>query len=237
MSLQNIVLIGLSIGGYKLASYVVANRAVIAAKVKAWLDKMAVQNQPTATNPLFGGGYNAPPSAPATGGLLSTVLKNPLLTAALAVAVTIGATKVDFKQLAGKLSSLTTGTAKVVVAEPSAADKTAVQPLLDVVRGKPGASGLSALYVAAADILERDTENKISTSGQLTSWLADAGTLAYVNTDYAGKFPGLENAMETVIIGTLKDASTTGDEDIALTPEKKSKLIAVLKACAWACQQ
>lgn len=239
MSFQNIVLMAAGVVGYKLVSYVVANRARFAALLKQYLDKLAAQNTPARANPLLGGGAYAEQPQVTSSGLLASLLKSPLLTVALAVGATLVATKLDFKQMATKIAALASsgGSAVVVVPEPTAADKTIVAPLLQLVKGKPGASDLAPMYLAAADILERDTDNKLSTSGQLTNWLADATTLAYVNTEYANKFPGFEVVMTTIIIDTLKDASTTGDEDIAMTPEKKAKFITVLKACAWACQQ
>ncbi len=234
MTIQNVLLVVGAIAGYKLTMYLWANRSSVAALLKAYLTKLEAQNK-SASNPLLG---NKPQPVTDSGGLLTNLTKNPLILIGLAVGGTLLATKVDFKQVISKLSLLTaTGVAVVKVPEPTAEYKQLAAPLAPVVTGKPGARDLASFYVAAADVLERDTENKIDTSGRLTAWFVDAGTLAYGSSTYVGSFPGWQTAMSEIIKNTLRDANTVGDEEIGLSPDKKTKMVSVLKACAWTCQQ
>lgn len=234
MTIQNVLLVIGAIAGYKLATHLWTNRSSLAALLKAYLAKVEAQNK-SASNPLLG---NKPQPIAASSGLLSGLTKNPLILIGLAVGGTLVATKVDFKQVISKLSLLNaTGVTVVKVPEPTAEYKQLVSPLAPVVTGKPGARDLASFYVAAADVLERDTGNKIDTSGRLTAWFVDAGDLAYGNSTYAGSFTGWQAAMSEIIKNTLRDANTVGDEEVGLSPEKKAKMVVVLKACAWTCQQ
>lgn len=241
MTMQNVLLIaGLALG-YKLITYAVANRSKLATLLKAYLTKLEAQNKTTASdsdNPLLGGGYKSPPQVSTTAAT-SGLLKSPLLLVALTIGGTLLATKVDIKQVVTKLTTvLTTGmTSRSVVAEPTTEYKQLVAPLAPVVTGKPGAKDLAEFYVALADVLTRDTGNNIETSGQFTGWVDASAVLAYGNSTYAGQFPGLLAAMTTIVKDTLKDTSNAGDDDVALTPEKKARVIAMLRACAWTCQQ
>jgi hypothetical protein len=238
--MQNVLLIaGLALG-YKLITYAVDNRAKLATLLKVYLTKLEAQKviAPVSDNPLLGGGYKVlpPASAPtSTGGLL----KNPLLLVAITIGGTLLATKVDFKQVTTKLTALigATGASRSVVAEPTAEYKQLVAPLAPVIAGKPGAKDLAEFYVALADVLSRDTGDNIETSGQFTNWVDSSAVLAYGNSTYAGQFPGLLAAMTTIVKDTFKDANNAGDDDVAMTPEKKTRVIAMLRACAWTCQQ
>jgi hypothetical protein len=239
--MQNVLLLAGLAAGYKLLSYAVANRATLATLLKAYLTKLEAKNKvttPSSDNPLLGGGYKAPPTV-AVPTVASGLLKSPLLLVAVTVGGTLLATKVDFKQVTAKLSSLIAvgGVSRSVVAEPTTEYKQLVAPLAPVVTGKPGAKDLAEFYVALADVLTRDTGNNIETSGQFTSWVDASALLAYGNSTYAGQFPGLLAAMTTIVKDTLKDANNAGDDDIAMTPEKKARVIAMLRACAWTCQQ
>lgn len=114
------------------------------------------------------------------------------------------------------------------VVAPSAELQQAVKLVGELVRGRPQAPQLAAFYAAAAEVISRDSETVTSTQ-QVADWLTDASTLQIQGTDLAGSIPGLAAAHYTAV------ASQIGTEPTALDDAKRQKLVAVLRALAWAC--
>lgn len=82
-----------------------------------------------------------------------------------------------------------------------------------------------AFYSALADVMERDSA-VIMTTGLFRTVHANSLDLAFKGTDLPGKYAGLDQAINDELVAAI------GLENVALTPEKKSALVAALKEVA-----
>jgi len=78
-----------------------------------------------------------------------------------------------------------------------------------------------AYYAAMGDVIHRDT-GVITTVGRWRQANANALDLAFKGTDLPGKYPGLDAAIEEVLIKAI------GKDDVAMTADKKAALAAAL---------
>lgn len=79
-----------------------------------------------------------------------------------------------------------------------------------------------AYYAAMADVVQRD-DKIISTVGKWRTANANALDLAFKGTDLPGKYPGLDVAIDEILVKAI------GKDDVALTAEKRAALVAALK--------
>lgn len=104
----------------------------------------------------------------------------------------------------------------------------AAQRLREVIQAGADAGERAVLcgfFCAAADTLERDTQ-VVTTTGQVRAWLIDADRLVLQGRGVS--VPGFGAAKDTVL-----DAAVGRDRQ-PVTPEIRSKLVAALRAIAWA---
>lgn len=87
-----------------------------------------------------------------------------------------------------------------------------------------------AIYQALADVTTRDAGSRIATVAAWRAVHSDALRLAVGGTDLVGKYPGLDRAVEQVL------AQHVSLDNVAITPEVASKLVAGCKAVESQCE-
>jgi hypothetical protein len=114
--------------------------------------------------------------------------------------------------------------------KPTEALATAVQPIAAILKNHADdGEKLAAFYLSMADVIGRDQGKVISTTANLRELHRRAGLLAFQRTAIEGKYPGLAEAIDKVLVDRL------GLENVAFDAAKQSTAIETLKAIAWAC--
>jgi len=119
---------------------------------------------------------------------------------------------------------------------PGPAWQQRVAPVRQAVAGHP-ADGrrLAALYMALADLIERDQGRVITTAGQFRALHARAGVLLFQGRppDY---YPGLAQQIDRLLAEALRlERTKDGWADAPLDKDRLAALIEALRALAWAC--
>ena len=113
---------------------------------------------------------------------------------------------------------------------PSAALVAAVQPVIAILKNhREDGLRLSAFYAAVADVLTRDQGEVIKTTLQLRELHRRAGLLAFQRTEIVGKYPGLSDAIDKVLVDQV------GLDNVTMDSAHRAKAIDAFKALAWAC--
>lgn len=124
----------------------------------------------------------------------------------------------------------------VVVSPPSDTDlKSKCKLVIDVLksgssdRSKDG-KRLSELYMDIATLIELNGDNEVI---KTTEEIRQANTLsgAMLRMNIKGKYPGLSDAAQTVIISQI------GDDSSPLDDQLRSKATEAFRALAWACNE
>lgn len=127
-------------------------------------------------------------------------------------------------------------TAIVVVTPPSDTElKNKCKLVIDILkygssdRSKDG-KRLSELYMDIATLIELNGDNEVI---KTTEEIRQANTLsgAMLRMNIKGKYPGLSDAAQTVIMSQI------GDDSAPLDDELRSKATEAFRALAWACNE
>lgn len=86
------------------------------------------------------------------------------------------------------------------------------------------------IYTALADVTQRDAGSRIATVAAWRAVHSDLLRLAVGGTDLVGKYPGLDKAVEEVL------AQHVSLDNVAITPEVATKLVAGTKAVERQCE-
>jgi hypothetical protein len=113
---------------------------------------------------------------------------------------------------------------------PSDALMAAVKPVTAILKGHgEDGSTLAAFYQAVADVLARDQGRVIQTTAQLREFHRRAGLLMFQRTGIEGRYPGLAEAIDKVLVERI------GLDSVAIDPVKQAAAIEAFRALAWAC--
>jgi hypothetical protein len=108
-----------------------------------------------------------------------------------------------------------------VKSTPSEDLQAVVEPLISISEPK-----LASFYEAYAEMLERDSERRvIDTTGLLRKSLVSAALLATQKTGLQGKYPGLSDSVDSILVTQL------GDDDAHF---ESQAAIDTFRAMAWA---
>ena len=89
---------------------------------------------------------------------------------------------------------------------------------------------LSALYKDLATLISLDNENLVvKTTDEIREANSVAGMI--MNLDLKGKYPGLAESCNDVVVSAI------GDDNLLVSPEIRTNAVAAFKALSWACNQ
>lgn len=86
------------------------------------------------------------------------------------------------------------------------------------------------IYTALADVTKRDAGSRIATVAAWRAVHMDLLRLAVGGTDFVGKYPGLDRAVESVL------AQHVSLDNVAITPEVAAQLVAGAQAVEKQCE-
>lgn len=117
-----------------------------------------------------------------------------------------------------------------VMPEPSDSLKQAVKGISDLVTGNPDAENdkirLAQFYAQLSNVV-RNEPGFLASTGQFRSYNAIVGQINFAGQSLKGKYSGLGAKVDQVIISAI------GDENAALSPEKRKALADILAAISW----
>lgn len=110
--------------------------------------------------------------------------------------------------------------------EPEPAPVTPAPAIVNLLKNADPADKrrIADVYTAAATILRRDNGARLNTTEKWAEWHAQTLQLAI---ETPGKYPGLDEAIEQVIAGSLGT-----DDVLSVTPDVQAKLIAACDVIA-----
>ncbi len=133
------------------------------------------------------------------------------------------------------IPSIPTTVTTISVREPSSEMKTAVQPVVRVVKDMSPLDRLwlQNVYLNCARVVAADgivDEPTVTTTSGLRA--VHVAVLAFIWKGMANNAPGKYRGLSEAIDGVL--AEVIGDESQQLTPEKRQKAVDLYEAIAWA---
>jgi len=101
-----------------------------------------------------------------------------------------------------------------------------VAPLAEIITDDKDAAKAAKFFRDFADVLSRD-DSILKTTEDVREGYIRAETLMLQRTELVGKYPGFGAAKDKIL------AEAVGLERVPLSPEKRSKAVAVFNAMAW----